>query len=186
MNRRAFLATTAATAVAMTATPSVGETRTAHAFSFTDIDGAPMPLSGYAGKALLVVNTASRCGFTDQYAGLQALWETYQARGLVVIGVPSDAFNQELSTDSAVRDFCKMNYSIDFPLTEITEIRGPRAHPFYAWAAESLGPANAPRWNFHKYLIDTDGRAAAAFGTGVEPTSPAIVGAVEKLLPGGA
>lgn len=187
MHRRSLLALGALALVARAVAPraAAAGAATAHDFAFTDIDGAPMPLARFAGKPLLVVNTASRCGFTGQYAGLQGLWERYRDRGLVVIGVPSDAFNQELSTDAAVKDFCEMNYSVDFPLTQITEIRGPRAHPFYAWAAQALGPSNAPRWNFHKYLIDGEGRAVAAFGTSVEPTSAKVVSAVEKLLGGG-
>ncbi len=186
MHRRTLLALIALglAARAVSPRPALAADGSAHDFSFTDIDGAPMPLAQFAGKPLLIVNTASRCGFTGQYAGLQKLWETYRARGLVVIGVPSDAYNQELSSDGAVKDFCETNYSVDFPLTEITAITGPRAHPFYAWAAKALGPSNAPRWNFHKYLIDGEGRAAAAFGTGVEPMSAKVVSAVEKLLPG--
>lgn len=159
-----------------------GGARSAHDFTFTDIDGAPMPLRSFAGKALLVVNTASRCGFTGQYAGLQTLWETYRDRGLVVIAVPSDAFNQELSSEEAVRDFCEATYGVDFPMTQITQVRGAGAHPFYRWAAQALGPREAPRWNFHKYLIDGQGRAVAAFGTGVEPMSAKLRDAVEKAL----
>jgi len=184
MHRRTLLALGALALVARAAMPrtALAGDASAHDFAFTDIDGAPMPLSRYAGKALLVVNTASRCGFTGQYAGLQSLWEGYRDKGLVVIGVPSDAYNQELSNDAAVKDFCETNYSVDFPMTEITEINGPRAHPFYAWAAQALGPSNAPRWNFHKYLIDGEGRAVAAFGTGVEPMSAKVLSAVDKVL----
>lgn len=186
MHRRSLLALGALALLAHAAGPRVARAAAgggAYDFAFTDIDGAPMPLSQFAGKPLLVVNTASRCGFTGQYDGLQALWTRYRDRGLVVIGVPSDAYNQELSSDAAVKDFCETNYSVDFPMTAITEIKGPRAHPFYAWAAQALGPSNAPRWNFHKYLIDGEGRAVAAFGTSVEPMSAKVVSAVEKLLP---
>ena len=186
MNRRNLFALAAFALIARAAVPRAASAAavgaSAHDFAFTDIDGAPMPLSQFAGKALLVVNTASRCGFTGQYAGLQALWKRYRDKGLVVIGVPSDAYNQELSGDAAVKDFCETNYSVDFPLTAITEIKGPRAHPFYAWAAQALGPMNAPRWNFHKYLIDGEGRAAAAFGTSVEPMSAKVLSAVDKVL----
>jgi len=184
MHRRTLLALGALALVARAAMPRTAHAgdASAHDFAFTDIDGAPMPLSRYAGKALLVVNTASRCGFTGQYAGLQSLWEGYRDKGLVVIGVPSDAYNQELSNDAAVKDFCETNYSVDFPMTEITEINGPRAHPFYDRAAQALGPSNAPRWNFHKYLIDGEGRAVAAFGTGVEPMSAKVLSAVDKVL----
>jgi glutathione peroxidase len=158
--------------------------RTAHDFAFTDIDGAPLPLSQFAGRPVLVVNTASRCGFTDQYSGLQTLWTRYGEAGLVVIGVPSDQFNQELAEEADVKAFCELNFGVTFPLTEITPVRGPKAHPFYAWAAREMGEAQAPRWNFHKYLLDGDGRLVAAFGTGVEPTAPQVTGKIERLLPG--
>ncbi len=177
----ALAAQSAASALAGQAAAPTGET--AHAFAFTDIDGAPLPLAQFAGRPVLVVNTASRCGFTGQYAGLQQLWTRYGEAGLVVIGVPSDQFNQELGTESAVKDFCELNFGVTFPLTAISAVRGEDAHPFYAWAARELGPAQAPRWNFHKYLVDGEGRLAAAFGTGVEPTAPQVVSKIEALLP---
>lgn len=188
MSRRLFL-----TAAALMLAGAAGMVRAAnarqqagptgaHAFSFTDIDGAPMPLSQFAGKAVLIVNTASRCGFTGQYAGLQTLWERYRDRGLVVIGVPSDDFNQELDTAAEVKHFCELNYGVDFPLTAITPVTGDRAHPFYAWAAKAMGARLAPRWNFHKYLLDGDGRLVGAFATGVSPTSRSITTAVEQAL----
>lgn len=184
MNRRSLIAAAvlALTCRALAPRPARAGSSSAHDFTFTDIDGAPMPLRSFAGKALLVVNTASRCGFTGQYAGLQQLWETYRDRGLVVIGVPSDAFNQELSSEAAVRGFCETTYGVDFPLTQITTIRGREAHPFYKWAAQALGSSAAPRWNFHKYLIDGDGRAVTAFSTGVEPMSAKVRSAIEKVL----
>jgi glutathione peroxidase len=188
MTRRSLLALAALTLIA----GAVGQRRalaasgmSAHDFAFLDIDGAPMPLTRFAGGPMLVVNTASRCGFTGQYDGLQTLWTRYRDRGLTVIGVPSDDFNQELGDEAAVREFCEMNFGIDFPMTSITRIRGTDRHPFYAWAEQALGPTNAPRWNFHKYLVDGEGRAVAAFGTSVEPLSPQIVAAVETLLPTG-
>ena len=186
MMRRLFLAA----AAAAIAGPSLGaqprpSAAAAHGFGFTDIDGNPMPLAQFKGRPLLVVNTASRCGFTGQYEGLQTLWTRYRDRGLVVIGVPSDDFRQELSSESAVKNFCELNYGVDFPLTEITHVRGPQAHPFYAWAAQVMGPRLAPRWNFHKYLVDGDGRLVAAFATGVEPLSRTVTDAVERLLPRG-
>jgi glutathione peroxidase len=160
-----------------------GAETTAHDFAFLDIDGAPLRLNQFAGKAMLVVNTASRCGYTGQYDGLQQLWTQYRDRGLVVIGVPSDEFNQELSSEDAIRDFCEANFGIDFPMTSITRLRGTDRHPFYAWAERALGRENAPRWNFHKYLIDGQGRAVAAFPSRVEPMSRQMISAVEALLP---
>jgi glutathione peroxidase len=189
MIRRMVLGAFAAALAAQSAlTAAAGQSgaatgRTAHAFAFTDIDGAPMPLAQFAGRPMLVVNTASKCGFTGQYAGLQELWTRFGPEGLVVIGVPSDQFNQELREESAVKTFCELNYGVSFPLTEITAVRGDKAHPFYVWAAAELGPAQAPRWNFHKYLVDGEGRLVAAFGTGVEPTAPQVVSKIESLLP---
>lgn len=186
MIRRAFLSAAAALLAvpAAAAQPQARDSaQRAHDFCFTDIDGNPMPLAQFRGRPMLVVNTASRCGFTGQYAGLQSLWTRYRDRGLVVIGVPSDDFRQELSDATAVRNFCELNYGVDFPLTEISRVTGRGAHPFYAWAAEVMGARSAPRWNFHKYLIDGEGRLVAAFGTGVEPLSAQITAAVEGLLP---
>lgn len=157
---------------------------TAHDFAFAGIAGGMVRLADYAGGPVLVVNTASKCGYTGQYDGLQALYDRYRERGLTVVGVPSDDFRQELATAEAVKEFCEMNFGIDFPMAGITPVKGGSAHPFYAWAARTLGPRNAPRWNFHKYLVGPDGRLVAAFGTQVEPTAPEIVAAIERLLPG--
>jgi glutathione peroxidase len=176
MRRRAFLTLAAAAALAGAARSET----TAHAFAFESIEGGALPLSRFAGRALLVVNTASRCGYTYQYEALQALWERYRDRGLTVLGVPSDQFRQELSSEAEVKDFCETNFAIDFPLTAITPVAGRGAHPFFAWAAEQAG---APRWNFHKYLVDPAGRLVAGFGTGVEPTAPELTEAVDRILP---
>lgn len=192
MNRRitrrsGLMAMAAACVLAAAAGPrrvqAQGAEIRAHDFAFLDIDGEPLRLNQFAGKPILVVNTASRCGFTGQYDGLQKLWSSYRDRGLVVIGVPSDDFNQELATEAQVRDFCEMNYGIDFPMTSITRLRGTDQHPFYAWAERALGREKAPRWNFHKYLIDTEGRVVDAFPSRVEPTSRQMISAVEALLP---
>jgi glutathione peroxidase len=128
---------------------------------------------------VLVVNTASRCGFTYQYEQLQALWERHRDDGLVVLGVPSRDFRQELADEKAVKEFCSVNFAIDFPMTAITRVSGDGAHPFYAWAARQAG---APRWNFHKYLVAPDGRLAGAWGSGTEPTDPAISAAMRPFL----
>ncbi|MEE4212894.1 MAG: glutathione peroxidase [Parvularcula sp.] len=189
MIRRLFLATLATTlaAGAFAGSPPKRDTgKRAGDFSFESIDGGPLDLAQFRGRPVIVVNTASRCGYVGQYDGLQALWSRYRDRGLVVIGVPSDDFGgQELDSEAAVKDFCETNFSIDFPMTAITKVRGPAAHPFYLWAAGALGGAKAPRWNFHKYLVDGDGALVAAFGTGVEPDGPRIRDAVERLLPAG-
>lgn len=157
---------------------------TAYDFSFTGIDGAPLPLSNFRGKVLLVVNTASRCGFTPQYEGLQKLWMEYRNRGLVVLGVPSNDFGgQEPGSEAQIKEFCTVNFDIDFPMTAKTTVRGDAAHPFYQWAAAQVGPLGVPRWNFHKYLVDADGRLADWFSTTTSPDSRRLRDTVDKLFP---
>jgi glutathione peroxidase len=164
---------------------AAGRNGDAFAFSFKSIEGNPLPLSAFAGKALLVVNTASFCGFTRQYDALQELWERYRDRGLVVLGVPSNDFGgQEPGTESEIKQFCEVNFSIDFPLTAKEHVKGDAAHPFYKWADRELGVAAQPRWNFHKYLVSPDGRLVAWFATATSPTSEKVVEAVEAHLPG--
>ena len=156
----------------------------AHAFDFVSIEGQQLPLSSFSGKVVLIVNTASKCGFTKQYAGLQELWEKYQNNGLVVLGVPSNDFGyQEPGSETEIKSFCEVNYGIDFPMTSKVRVNGDQAHPFYRWAAQQFGFHARPRWNFHKYLIAPDGRLADWFSTGTSPTSPRVLKAVEQLLP---
>lgn len=157
---------------------------TAYAFSFRSIDGAPLPLSEFRGKAVLVVNTASQCGFTPQYAGLQTLWQQYRGRGLVVLGVPSNDFGgQEPGDETTIKEFCTVNFDIDFPLTEKVHVRGTDAHLFYRWAAKQVGPLGVPRWNFHKYLLGPDGRLLDWFSTITPPDAERLRRAVEAALP---
>lgn len=189
MARRAFLGLAVAggaVAIATLAGParaSGASQRTAHSFSFPDIDGGTLRLSDHAGRAVLVVNTASRCGFTSQYAGLQQLHERYAAEGLTIIGVPSNDFGQqEPGTEREIRAFCSGTYGVRFPMTGKTRVRGASAHPFYRWARDELGPRNAPRWNFHKYLVGRDGRLLAAFPSHVTPMGQPIREAVEAAL----
>lgn len=151
----------------------------AGAFRFDGLDGAPIALADYAGGAVLVVNTASRCGYVGQFDGLQALQDRYRDAGLTVIGVPSDSFRQELGTDAAVKEFCEVNFAIDFPIAAITDVTGEDAHPFYRWAAAQ---GVAPAWNFHKILIDGEGGIAGSFPASVEPDAPELVAAVEAAL----
>ena len=163
---------------------SASSSTSAHGFSFTSIDGNSLPLSSFAGKAVLLVNTASRCGFTSQYAELQALWRNYRDRGLVVLGVPSNDFGgQEPGTNTAIKSFCEVNFDIDFPLTEKVHVKGESAHPFYAWAEKELGVLAKPRWNFHKYLIATDGQLVGWFSSVTLPSSTRLTQAVENILP---
>jgi glutathione peroxidase len=152
----------------------------AQAFEFEALEGGTIDLDAMRGRAVLVVNTASLCGFTDQYAGLQALHETYGPRGLTVIGVPSDDFRQELGSEEDVAEFCEVNYGLTLPLTTITDIRGRDAHPFYRWLADQ---GATPRWNFYKALIDPEGRLAAFEPSAVRPDSPRLTRAIEAVLP---
>lgn len=162
-------------------------TTTAWEFNFTSIDGKPLPLSQYRGNVLLVVNVASFCGFTPQYKGLQALYEKYQQQGLTVIGVPSNDFgNQEPKAAGEIKEFCQGTYGITFPLTAKASLSGDAAHPFYAWARQELGWLNAPKWNFHKYLVSRDGRLVTSFLSTTTPESTRLVSAVEAELAKGA
>ncbi len=174
----------AAPAAADPAAPVVAEkSASAHSFSFEAIDGGPLPLSTFAGKTVLVVNTASMCGFTRQYQGLQDLYEAYRDKGFVVLGAPSNDFGgQEPDKEADIKKFCEVNFNVNFPLTEKVAVRGAAAHPFYAWARETLGAANAPSWNFHKYLVGPDGRLIAAFASGEEPMGEKIRAAVEAAV----
>lgn len=134
----------------------------------------------YAGKVLLVVNTASRCGFTPQFEGLQALYEQYRDRGLVVLGFPSNDFAQELQDESEIRGYCRLSYGVDFPMFEKVSVKGEAAHPFYKRLAAATG--GEPRWNFHKYLVDRTGRVDRAFATRTRPDDPGLAAAIEALL----
>jgi glutathione peroxidase len=152
-------------------------------FTFTSIDGQALPLKGYAGKAVLVVNTASFCGYTPQYTGLEAVWRKYRDRGLVVLGVPSNDFGeQEPGSTAEIKQFCELNYQVDFPLTDKQHVVGAAAHPFYKWIAAELGEDQAPRWNFHKYLIAPDGSIAGAWPSRVAPESTEVTKAIEGAL----
>ena len=152
-------------------------------FEFISIDGDKLPLSQYRGHPMLVVNTASFCGFTPQYEDLEALWRRYRERGLVVIGVPSNDFGQqEPGSSQEIKQFCEGHYAVDFPLTEKQEVIGAKAHPFFRWIAEELGDAGTPRWNFHKYLIAPDGTLAGAWPSRIRPTDTEITAEINQLL----
>ena len=148
--------------------------------TFANIDGGTLNLADWADQPVLVVNTASQCGFTRQYAGLQELYDTYRDRGLVVLAVPSDDFNQELESAEAVKDFCEITFGLDLPMTDITDVKGADAHPFYKAVKAETG--FSPQWNFNKVLIAPDGSVAGTWGSTVKPTSRSIVKAIEALL----
>jgi len=155
----------------------------AHDFEFTSIDGKPLKLSQLAGKLVLVVNTASQCGFTPQYRGLEALWAKYRDRGLVILGVPSNDFGrQEPGTEAEIKEFCANKYKVTFPMTAKNAVIGASAHPFYKWVVSQAGEGAAPRWNFHKYLIDAKGELAGTFGSKVAPEDAALTSAIEAEL----
>ena len=153
----------------------------AHDIAFTSIDGEPLPLSSFAGKAVLVVNTASLCGFTYQYAGLQEVFDRYRDRGLVVAGFPSNDFaGQEPGTEQEIRKFCRLTYGVEFPMFEKVHVKGSSVDPFYQHLARETGVT--PRWNFHKYLIDRSGRVVASFPSQVKPDDRRLVDKIEELL----
>lgn len=154
-----------------------------HDFTLTDIAGKPMPLAQFKGKAVLLVNTASECGYTPQYEGLEKLWSRYADKGLVVIGVPSNDFGgQEPGKPEEIASFCKLNYGVTFPLADKAVVSGKQALPVYQWAGEKAGMLGRPKWNFHKYLFAKDGRFIDWFSTATEPESSKIVTAIEQAL----
>jgi glutathione peroxidase len=155
----------------------------AHDFEFRSIDGKPLKLKDFAGHPVLVVNTASECGLTPQYKGLQALYDTFRDRGLVVLGVPSNDFGgQEPGTEAEIENFCTERYRVTFPMTSKYAVVGANAHPFYKWAVSEAGEGAAPRWNFHKYLIGKDGALAGTFASKMTPEDPALRSAIEAAL----
>jgi glutathione peroxidase len=152
----------------------------AWAFSFPSIDGGSLDLAAFKGRVLLVANTASFCGYTYQYEGLEKLHAARSAAGLTVIGVPSQDFNQESADNATVKAFCETRFDIDFPLAAISHVKGAQAVPFYAWVAAQK--QWQPAWNFNKVLIGRDGRIAGTFGSGDEPDGPALSGAIDTAL----
>ena len=156
----------------------------AYQFDFVSIDGKPMPLSEFKGKTVLIVNTASQCGFTPQYTQLEAVYKKYRDKGFVVLGVPSNDFGgQEPGSNAEIKKFCEGNYDVDFPLTTKYDVKGPEAHPFYQWAAQVGGDKAVPKWNFHKLLIDPTGKLVAEFPTKTVPDAPDVTQAIEAALP---
>ena len=157
---------------------------TIHDFTATGIDGQPVPLSGYAGKALLIVNVASKCGFTPQYAGLEQLWRDYRDRGLVVLGFPCDQFgHQEPGDEAEIAEFCSLTYDVDFPMFAKVEVNGPGAHPLWQWLKKEKGGLlgiDAIKWNFTKFLVGRDGKVLKRYAPTDTPES--LAGDVEKAL----
>jgi glutathione peroxidase len=189
-DRRSFLTLVAALAAPcilsgrIARAQSSGMSRvTAYAFTFAGLKGDDIRLADYAGKPILIVNTASLCGYTPQYTGLQQLWSRFRDRGLLIVGVPSNDFGgQEPGGVTEISHTAEHEYGVSFPMAAKVDVRGANAHPFYRWAATER-PVETPRWNFHKYLIGRDGRIAAVFATNVEPMDARVVNAVAKEIP---
>ena len=151
-------------------------------FVFKSIDGNIININEYKGKVLIIVNVASRCGFTNQYEDLQKLWTTYKNKGLVVIGVPSDNFRQEPGSNKEIKDFCETTFGIDFPITEKVNVVGDNAHSFFLWAKKNYGSGAIPKWNFHKIIIGRNGEVANTFASITNPTSNKFISTIEKEL----
>ena len=144
--------------------------------------GELINLNQFKNNIVLIVNTASYCGFTKQYADMEKLWDKYKKKGLVVLAVPSNSFNQEKTEDSAVKEFCEVNFNITFPITTITNVKGDEAHEIYKWASENYGKSAIPKWNFHKILINKNGKVAETYSSFTKPMSKKITSKIESLL----
>tara|TARA_B100000035_G_C20928020_1_gene521669 strand:+ start:114 stop:623 length:510 start_codon:yes stop_codon:yes gene_type:complete len=151
-------------------------------FSIKNINDEIINFEEYKSRVILLVNTASFCGFTKQYNDLQNLWDKYQSKGLIVLGIPSNSFNQEQSKDDEVKEFCEVNFNITFPLTTITNVKGDDAHEIFKWAKKNYGNSAVPKWNFHKILINKDGKIQKTFNSFTNPMSEKIVSEIEKIL----
>ena len=150
-------------------------------FSIESIDGEIINLSEYKNNVVLLVNTASYCGFTNQYEELQILWDKYKSKGLVVLAVPSNSFNQEKNKNSEVKEFCEVNFNITFPLSAITEVKGNNAHELFKWAKTNHGSSAVPKWNFHKILINKEGKIEDTFSSFTKPLSNKIINKIESI-----
>ena len=154
----------------------------AYNFEFKGIDGSLIKLDNYKNKVIVVVNVASRCGYTPQYEDLQALWTTYKNKNLVVLGVPTNNFRQEPGSNKDIKDFCETNFGITFPMTEKINVIGSNAHPFYKWARKDYGIGAIPKWNFHKIIIGKEGRIEETFSSITKPISKKFIKTIENLI----
>ena len=151
-------------------------------FKIESISGEIIDFGKYKNKVILIVNTASYCGFTKQYGELQELWDQYKSKGLVVFGVPSNSFNQEKKKDEDVKKFCEVNFDISFPLSSITEVKGENAHELFKWAADNHGKSAIPKWNFYKILINKEGKVEDTYSSFTKPLSNKIIKKIESIL----
>tara|TARA_Y100001970_G_C13795626_1_gene632428 strand:- start:70 stop:615 length:546 start_codon:yes stop_codon:yes gene_type:complete len=151
-------------------------------FKIESITGKIIDFKEYKNKVVLIVNTASYCGFTNQYTDLQQLWDQYKSKGLVVLGIPSNSFKQEKKKNDDVKKFCEINFNINFPLTIITEVKGDNAHDIYKWAKKNHGKSTVPKWNFHKILINKEGKVEDTFASFTNPMSKKLIKKIEQIL----
>ena len=161
---------------------SANYTKLAYDFEFIGIEGRTIKLSEYRNKIIVVVNVASRCGFTNQYDGLQKLWSDYKDKDVVVLGVPTNDFKQEPGSNSEIKDFCETNFNVNFPMTKKVSVVGEKSHPFYKWAKDNHGKSAVPKWNFHKIIIGKDGKVADTFASITKPSSNKFIKFIEKKI----
>ena len=155
----------------------------AYDFNFNDLDGSKLSLSEFKNKVIVVVNVASQCGFTKQYDDMQMIWEKYQAKGVIMLGVPSNDFGkQEPGSNQDIKNFCEAKFGITFPMTEKVSVKGSSAHPFYIWAKKNHGGSAVPKWNFHKIIIDKTGKVSDTFASITKPSSKKFIIALEKII----
>ncbi len=155
---------------------------TAYDYEFNSIDGDLIKLSQFKGKVIVVVNVASRCGYTPQYKDLQTLWSEYKSKNLVVLGIPTNNFRQEPGNNKEIKNFCETNFGITFPMTEKISVIGNNSHPFYKWARKDYGIGAIPKWNFHKIIIGKDGKVAETFSSITKPSSKKFIKVIENLI----
>ena len=168
----------------ISATETIGNNdKLAYDFDFKDLDGSTLSLSDYRNKVIVVVNVASQCGFTKQYEDMQKIWDKYQEKGIVLLGVPSNDFGkQEPGSNEDIKNFCEAKFGITFPITEKVSVKGVNAHPFYKWAKENYGRSAVPKWNFHKIIIGRNGKIEDTFASITNPSSKKFMKSIEKAL----
>ena len=152
-------------------------------FKINSINGGELDLSSFKGKTILLVNVASKCGFTNQYDDLQNLYDNFKDKGLIVIGIPTNQFGgQEPGSEKEIKNFCETNFNITFPMTSKYEVKGANAHPIYIWAKDTFGKSTVPKWNFHKILINKDGKIEDTFASFTGPLSNKVIKKIEQIL----
>ena len=155
----------------------------AYDFSFNDLDGSALSLGEFKEKVIVIINVASQCGFTKQYADMQTIWEKYEKKGIIVLGIPSNDFgNQEPGNNKEIKNFCEAKFGITFPMTEKVSVKGNSAHPFYIWAEKNHGKSAVPKWNFHKIIIGKDGKIAETFSSITNPSSKKFTKVLDNLI----